>query len=271
MAKLVGTGEDPLGQYGRGIVFDVPRADPLFGELVAKGYADEVAPEDHPGRDDTQIAAAALRGDALAHPAERAAADRIGARAIDIVHTGDPDAPVGAGSPDPEEVRSHADNLARVGNWDEYGDTPEAAPYLRTASGTEVREGDLATHSDRPAAPAGGDHPNDPIGGEGQNTVHGAAGPGQQQPGQGGLQGGTATTTGGQPGPDGTVQVQGATPADNDPDSETGGPGEDGIDATEGARTAAAEQGIDLADVEGTGADGRITKADVEKHAGQGS
>lgn len=39
------------------------------------------------------------------------------------------------------------------------------------------------------------------------------------------------------------------------------------IDATDGARKAAAELGIDLAEIEGTGAEGRVTKADVEHAA----
>lgn len=44
-----------------------------------------------------------------------------------------------------------------------------------------------------------------------------------------------------------------------------GGEGEGGtIDATESARELAAEAGLDLASVEGTGAGGRITKGDVE-------
>lgn len=42
--------------------------------------------------------------------------------------------------------------------------------------------------------------------------------------------------------------------------------GEENVDATDAAREYAAEKGINLADVEGTGEDGRITKADVEKH-----
>lgn len=40
-----------------------------------------------------------------------------------------------------------------------------------------------------------------------------------------------------------------------------------GIDATDGAVEAANELGIDLANVTGTGTDGRITKADVEAAA----
>ena len=41
----------------------------------------------------------------------------------------------------------------------------------------------------------------------------------------------------------------------------------DGIDATDGAVAAAEELGVDLATVTGTGAEGRITKADVEAAA----
>lgn len=43
--------------------------------------------------------------------------------------------------------------------------------------------------------------------------------------------------------------------------------GEQGINATEGAIEAADELGIDIADVEGSGKDGRVTKGDVEAHA----
>lgn len=38
------------------------------------------------------------------------------------------------------------------------------------------------------------------------------------------------------------------------------------VDATESARELAAENGVDLREVEGTGADGRVTKGDVEDH-----
>lgn len=40
----------------------------------------------------------------------------------------------------------------------------------------------------------------------------------------------------------------------------------DGPDATDAARSLAAERGVDLSEVKGTGADGRITKDDVESH-----
>lgn len=39
------------------------------------------------------------------------------------------------------------------------------------------------------------------------------------------------------------------------------------VDATQGALEAAAELGVDLTDITGTGASGRITKADVEAAA----
>jgi pyruvate/2-oxoglutarate dehydrogenase complex dihydrolipoamide acyltransferase (E2) component len=38
------------------------------------------------------------------------------------------------------------------------------------------------------------------------------------------------------------------------------------VDATDGARELASENGVDLREVEGTGADGRVTKGDVENH-----
>jgi pyruvate dehydrogenase E2 component (dihydrolipoamide acetyltransferase) len=39
----------------------------------------------------------------------------------------------------------------------------------------------------------------------------------------------------------------------------------EGFDATDSARELASEAGLDLSSVQGTGADGRITKGDVEK------
>lgn len=41
----------------------------------------------------------------------------------------------------------------------------------------------------------------------------------------------------------------------------------DSADATDGARELAAERGIDLSEVKGSGKDGRITQADVEAHS----
>lgn len=90
MAKLVGTGKDPLGQYGKGTVFDIPYGDDHWHELIDRGWAEEVSDVDHPGRTTTQIANAMVRGDALVHPAEQATADEIRGREHDIVRTQDP-------------------------------------------------------------------------------------------------------------------------------------------------------------------------------------
>lgn len=48
--------------------------------------------------------------------------------------------------------------------------------------------------------------------------------------------------------------------------SELVGTGGDEIDATDGAKELADEEGVDLSQVQGTGKDGRITKEDVEDH-----
>lgn len=45
---------------------------------------------------------------------------------------------------------------------------------------------------------------------------------------------------------------------------DSGGGQQDEIDATDAAKALAAEHGIDLKDVKGTGTDGRVTKDDVE-------
>jgi hypothetical protein len=104
MARLEGTGKDPLGRYGKGEIFDVPKnisagddtvENPTYAELIEKGYAKEVAPEDDPGRTLTQIADAKVvdPNSTLAHPVDAALADGISeADAYAIVHTGDPKA-----------------------------------------------------------------------------------------------------------------------------------------------------------------------------------
>ena len=47
------------------------------------------------------------------------------------------------------------------------------------------------------------------------------------------------------------------------------GASEDEIDATDAAKELAAEEDVDLASVEGTGSDGRITKGDVQEAAAE--
>lgn len=128
MARLEGTGKDPLGRYGKGEVFDVPKyaaatvdaiaeggeqdINPVYQELLDKGYAKEVKPEDDPARTVTQIADAMTvdPNATLAHPADAAVAEKIGseADALAIVHTGDPKATaadLGDGTLKPQAVQ----------------------------------------------------------------------------------------------------------------------------------------------------------------------
>ena len=51
-------------------------------------------------------------------------------------------------------------------------------------------------------------------------------------------------------------------------EANTAAEAEGGVNATAGAITAANDLGVDLSTVEGTGTNGRITKADVEAAAG---
>lgn len=110
MARLEGTGKDPLGRYGKGEVFDVPKfvsADPLgdaerddltinpvYQDLLDKGYAKELAAEDDPARTPTAIAdhVVATGGALPDHPADRAVAEKVKDDAYAITHTGDPNA-----------------------------------------------------------------------------------------------------------------------------------------------------------------------------------
>lgn len=103
MARLVGTGKDPLGRYGKGEVFDVPAPDEsgvasdpdtnnLYQELLDKGWAKKLDPEDDPGRTKTQIADSMVRNEPLAHPVEQEIAEEIGDDAHAIVQLGDPNA-----------------------------------------------------------------------------------------------------------------------------------------------------------------------------------
>lgn len=93
MARLRGTGKDPLGRYGKGDVFDVPADDPQYDQLIEAGYAEEVAPEEDPGRTGIQIADAVVSqgGTAqLADPVDRALAKEVAPAAHDAVHTDNP-------------------------------------------------------------------------------------------------------------------------------------------------------------------------------------
>jgi uncharacterized membrane protein YgcG len=93
MPKMIGTGKDPLGRYSEGLVFDLEDNDPeMVQDFIDKGWANLLDEREHPGRTRTQIAAAMVRGDALADPVEQEIADEIGDDAHAIVHLEDPDA-----------------------------------------------------------------------------------------------------------------------------------------------------------------------------------
>ncbi len=90
MARLVGTGKDPRGQFGKDEVFDIPRNDPQFQEVIDAGYAKEQDPKDDPGRTVEQIAHSKIQGHPLADPAEQKISSEIkDIDAYKITHTGD--------------------------------------------------------------------------------------------------------------------------------------------------------------------------------------
>jgi hypothetical protein len=110
MARLEGTGKDPLGRYGAGEIFDVPKfrtnadaangtVNPDYQYIVDQGWAKEVAPEDDPGRTPSQIAAAKVGVSGygtLSDPVDaRLADDMTYEEAYSLVHTGDPSARLG--------------------------------------------------------------------------------------------------------------------------------------------------------------------------------
>jgi hypothetical protein len=74
--RLTGTGKDPEGRYSKGLIFDAPEQDAQ--SIIEKGWAKETAPEDDPGRTDSQLAAAAVRGDTLSDPIDRELAQSKG-------------------------------------------------------------------------------------------------------------------------------------------------------------------------------------------------
>lgn len=113
MARLQGTGKDP--RYGKGEIFDVPmyapvgvigtadqggverELNPTYAELIEKGLAKAVKPEDDPGRSMTQIADAVVANrTSFADPVDAKLAASLDPNdAYAIVHTGDPKAKAG--------------------------------------------------------------------------------------------------------------------------------------------------------------------------------
>jgi hypothetical protein len=67
MAKLVGTGKDPMGRFPDGHIFDSPAGSPEYEDLIASGVAKEAGPAPgHSGlKRDVEVANAVVRGDSL--------------------------------------------------------------------------------------------------------------------------------------------------------------------------------------------------------------
>jgi hypothetical protein len=129
MARLVGTGKDPVGRYVEGVVYDIPAYDPSYDDAVARGWGKPLDPEDDPARTKTQIANAVVRGDAIAHPVEAEIAAGMSAdEALAITHTGDPNASAGDAYP---EAGSSPGPLPVTGEM--VGDDPAVAKTLRKA------------------------------------------------------------------------------------------------------------------------------------------
>jgi hypothetical protein len=76
MARLKGTGTDPLGQIVKGQVCDAPYGSAEYIDAVKRGYAVPVPPEDNPGTTPIEVANAVVRGDDFAsNPAAARVAD----------------------------------------------------------------------------------------------------------------------------------------------------------------------------------------------------
>lgn len=160
MARLEGTGKDPLGRYGKGEVFDVPKyvdspyavhdtdgdrvVNSAYQELLDKGWAKEVKPEDDPGRTVSQMAdhVVATGGSLPLHPVEAAIAEKID-DPYAIVHTGDPNASDSTGTLKPKAARDSQKSASRQSGpaelEDEESDDDEsgaAAKSSRSRSGS---------------------------------------------------------------------------------------------------------------------------------------
>jgi hypothetical protein len=156
MARLIGTGKDPLGRYGEDEVFDVPENDPLYDELIEKGYAKALDPEDDPGRIHGQIAEAVVAqggSHQLADPVDQKIAEEVEDRALDIVHTEDPNAQAGDAGLDPGDRPQDKRQVspAQVSARSIASADPEKSARLQEVADAEAG---VETPSSEPEAPA---------------------------------------------------------------------------------------------------------------------
>lgn len=159
MARLEGTGKDPLGRYGKGEIFDVEQyaattanltaedgdrvVNPVYQELIDKGYAKPVKPEDDPGRTVTQIANHMVQTQAYPdHPVEAEIAASIDGDEYAIVHSDDPKATQGDGNLKPESaIESQQTARGQVGATElsDEEDTSSSSSSSSSSSGTGTR------------------------------------------------------------------------------------------------------------------------------------
>jgi hypothetical protein len=78
MAKMVGTGKDPLGRFPKGHIFDSPAGSPEYLDLIESGVAEDAGPAPgHSGlKREVEVANAVVRGDSLGSEEARAHAEK---------------------------------------------------------------------------------------------------------------------------------------------------------------------------------------------------
>lgn len=262
MARLVGTGKDPNGQYGEGVLFDVPRDEPHYAELVENGWATPVAPADDPARGTVDVAQAVVRGDALLHPSERAIADHIGDRAHAIVQTQDPDAAPLASDAEPVAARPHYNPDERP-----YEGTPDGSSAATSDWEDGPQVGDLATHTTLSAeegeAPGSPRYPSDAR----EEAARQAQAEGTQPQADGTTTGTADEGNGGQALGDDATPEQWA-----DLQAKYGVDGDSRVDALADAYSQAVAAGdvVPYEEGKGSGSDGALIKADYERAFGLG-
>lgn len=140
--RMIGTGKDPEARYPEGLIFDVPDfdGDRQRNYLKEQGFAKDYEGDD-PGVTYRQVAESIVRGDPLLNPDEQKKAEKIGAKAYEMVHEDKAERIVGrgVGFADPDKA---AEASVRLGEREELvapGDDPsKGARRTRRQSGAEV-------------------------------------------------------------------------------------------------------------------------------------
>jgi hypothetical protein len=140
MARVVGTGTDPLGRYPEGIIGDFPDGSPELQSVLDLGWVREFDPaSDYAENTKWQVANAIVRNDAVVDPVEAEVAKDIGEDAAAIVHEGNVDSTAA-------ELQSKQDEI----------DEPRDEATASTAYGADTTIGSAAV-----AAAAEADKPTE--------------------------------------------------------------------------------------------------------------